>query len=143
MKIKKSYIEKAHADGLYVDRTDGTVYPAIPRDEFFRKVETLTPVRMDRLNYCQAQIVYCAYSDEFNTNPILLKSYLTYVAMYLPSTDRLFVFDYYSPTTCQHINKFKNELRRNYLKALQFNCYRRVRGKNGSRIEYEPFIPFT
>jgi hypothetical protein len=63
--------------------------------------------------------------------------------MYLPSTDRLFVFDYYSTTTCQHISKFKNELRRNYMKALQFNCYRRVRCKNGSRIEYEPFIPFT
>ncbi len=143
MKITKSYIEKAHANGLYVDRTYGITYPAIPRDEFFRKVETLIPVRKDSLNYCQAQIVYCAYSDEFNTNPILLKSYLTYVAMYLPSTDRLFVFDYYSPTTCLHISKFKDELGRNHLKALRFNCYRRVRGKNGSRIEYEPFIPFT
>lgn len=143
MKIKKSYIEKAHAYGLYVDRTDGTVYPAIPRDEFIRKVETLYPLRSLRLNHCQAQIVYCSYSSEFNCAPIILQSYLTYVAMYLPSTDRLFVFDYYSPTTRQHISKFKNELQRTALKTLQFNCYRRVRGKNGIRIEYEPFIPFT
>lgn len=143
MKLTKEYIANAHAKGCYVDRSDGTIYPGVPLFSFMNGIHDLTIARTERLNYCKAEICYCDYSEFFKCRPILLRSYSTFVAVYIPATDRLFVFDYYSPTTCQHISKFKNELRRNYLKALQFNCYRRVKGKNGSRIEYEPFIPFT
>ena len=143
MRISKKQIEEAHKNGLYIDRLTGETYPAITHQEFINKVEKLQPHHSERLYYCQARIVYCEYSPEFDCNPILLQSYNTYVAMYLPETDRLFVFDYYSSTTCQHIAKFKNYFRGVYWKVLQFNCYRRVRDKNGSHIEYEPFIPFT
>ena len=145
MRISKKQIEEAHKNGLYIDRLTGETYPAIPRQEFINKVEKLYPHHSERLFHCQARIVYCEYSTEFNCAPILLQSYNTYVAMYMPTTDRLFVFDYYSPNTCQHIAKFNNfiKLFSSYWKVPQFNCYRRVRDKNGSHIEYEPFIPFT
>ena len=34
MKVTKEYIESAHAQGCYVDRSDGTIYPATPRPIF-------------------------------------------------------------------------------------------------------------
>ena len=30
MRVTKEYIESAHAKGCYVDRSDGTIYPAVP-----------------------------------------------------------------------------------------------------------------
>ena len=143
MRVTKEYIENAHAKGYYVDRSDGTIYPATPRTTFFDAVEDLTITRHERLNYCQALICYCDYSEFFKCHPILLRSYSTFVAVYIPLTDRLFVFDYYSPTTCQHIAKFRVWLRDNYYRVLNFPIYRRVRDKQGSHIEYEPFIPFV
>lgn len=143
MKPTKEYIENAHAKGCYVDRSDGTIYPATPRTTFFNAVEDLTITRQEQLNYCQAHICYCGYSEFFKCSPILLRSYSTFVAVYIPATDRLFVFDYYSPTTCQHIAKFRVWLRNHYYRVLIFSIYRRVRDKQGSHIEYEPFIPFV
>lgn len=52
-----------------------------------------------RLNYCQAWIV----EDE---NYSILKSYNTVVAIKKKWTGTVFVFDYYSATTSQHIGKF-------------------------------------
>ena len=143
MRVTKEYIENAHAQGCYVDRSDGTIYPATPRTTFFNAVDDLTITRHERLNYCQADICYCDYSEFFKCSPILLRSYSTFVAAYIPTTDLLFVFDYYSPTTCQHIAKFRAWLRYNYYRVLNFPIYRRVRDKQGSHIEYEPFIPFV
>lgn len=143
MRVKKEYIANAHAKGLYVDRSDGTTYPAIPRTTFIVAVKDLTITHHERLNYCQADICYCDYSEFFKCHPILLRSYRTFVAVYIPTTDRLFVFDYYSNTTSQHIAKFRVWLRNHYYRVLNFPIYRRVRDKQGSHIEYEPFIPFV
>ena len=143
MRVTKEYIESAHAQGCYVDRSDGTIYPAVPRTTFIDAVEGLTITHHEQLNYCQADICYCDYSEFFKCNPILLRSYSTYVAVFIPTTDRLFVFDYYSPTTCQHIAKFRVWLRNHYYRVLEFRIYRRVRDKQGSHLEYEPLIPFV
>ena len=143
MRVTKEYIASAHAKGCYVDRSDGTVYPAVPLATFLDAVEDLFIVRTERLNYCTADICYCNYSDFFKCYTILLRSYTTFVAVYIPTTDRLFVFDYYSPTTSQHLAKFRVWLRNHYHRVLNFPIYRRVRDKKGSHIEYEPFIPFV
>lgn len=143
MKVTKEYIANAHAQGCYVDRSDGTIYPAIPRPIFFMALNNLTIDRTERLNYCKADICYCDYSEFFKCHPILLRSYSTIVAVYIPATDRLFVFDYYSPTTSQHLAKFRVWLRNHYYRVLNFPIYRRVRDKKGSHTEYEPFIPFV
>lgn len=52
-----------------------------------------------RLNYCQAWIA----EDE---NYSILKSYETVVAIKKKCTGTVFVFDYYSATTSQHVGKF-------------------------------------
>ena len=143
MKPTKEYIANAHAKGLYVDRSDGTIYPATPRTTFFNAVDELTITYSVRLYYCKAEICLCDYSEFFKCSPILLRSYATFVAVYIPNTDRLFVFDYYSNTTSQHIAKFRVWLRNHYYRVLNFPIYRRVRDNQGSHIEYEPFIPFV
>ena len=38
----------------------------------------------------------------------VLKSYNTIVAVYVYSTDTLYVYDFYSRTTCQHVYKFED-----------------------------------
>jgi hypothetical protein len=63
MKPTKEYIASAHAKGCYVDRSDGTIYPAVPLATFLEAVEELFIVRTERLNYCKADICYCNYSD--------------------------------------------------------------------------------
>lgn len=143
MKPTKEYIANAHAKGCYVDRSDGTIYPAVPLFTFMNGIHDLTIARTERLNYCKAEFCYCDYSEFFKCSPILLRSYSTFVAVYIPTTDRLFVFDYYSVTTSQHIAKFRVWLRNNYYRVLNFPIYRRVRDKQGSHLEYEPFIPFV
>lgn len=143
MRVTKEYIASAHSKGCYVDRSDGTIYPATPRATFLHAVNELDVEYSAQLNYCKAEICLCKYSDFFKCRPVLLRSYTTYVAVYIPTTDRLFVFDYYSPTTSQHLAKFRVWLRNHYYRVLNFPIYRRVRDKNGSHIEYEPFIPFV
>lgn len=143
MKLTKEYIANAHAKGCYVDRSDGTIYPSVPRATFLNAVNELTVSYSVRLYYCKAEICLCDYSEFFKCRPILLRSYSTFVAVYIPTTDRLFVFDYYSNTTSQHIARFRRWLRDNCYRVLNFPIYRRVRDKQGSHIEYEPFIPFV
>lgn len=143
MKPTKDYIARAYDCECYLDRSDGTIYPAVPRATFLDAVEDLTIARTERLNYCKADICYCEYSEFFMCYPILLRSYNTFVAVYIHTTDRLFVFDYYSATTSQHLAKFRVWLRNHYYRVLNFPIYRRVRDKQGSHIEYEPFIPFV
>ena len=143
MKSTKAYIAYAYDCECYVDRSDGTIYPAVPRSEFLNAVNELSIARYEPLNYCKADICYCDYSEFFKCHPTLLRSYTTFVAVYIPTTYRLFVFDYYSVTTSQHIAKFRVWLRNHHYRALNFPIYRRVRDKQGSHIEYEPFIPFV
>ena len=63
MRVTKEYIESAYAKGCYVDRSDGTVYPATPRTTFLNAVNELTITRHEPLNYCKADICYCDYSE--------------------------------------------------------------------------------
>ena len=58
-----------------------------------------------RLYYCKAWTLQSAYSRW-----ILLQSYNTIVAAYDKNTEILFVFDYYSATTSQHVAKFQKWL---------------------------------
>ena len=59
-----------------------------------------------QLYYCKAWIFM---SD--NSDFIILQSYSTIVAAFQRSTGILWVFDYYSNTTSQHIAKFRNWIR--------------------------------
>ena len=65
MKPTKEYIANAHAKGCYVDRSDGTIYPAIPRTTFLNAVDELTINYSVRLYYCKAEICLCNYSGFF------------------------------------------------------------------------------
>ena len=62
-----------------------------------------------RLYYCRAQIIYPVFSDF-----IILQSYSTIVAAYQRTTGILWVFDFYSNTTAQHVAKFRNWIRYKY-----------------------------
>ena len=62
-----------------------------------------------RLYYCKAWIIHPDFSDF-----IILQSYSTIVAAYQFSTNILWVFGYYSPTTAQHVAKFRNWVRYKY-----------------------------
>lgn len=141
MAIKKELITKAHEKGMYIDRTTGVEYPAIPREEFYQGLKEIKPTAQTPLYYCKATICYCDYSPLFKDYPIMLVSYETPVAYYIKHTGILYVLDYYSVTTCQHISKFEKCLKR-YYAVKRINCYNRIRDKKGSHIEYEPFIPF-
>lgn len=79
-----------------------------------------------RLYYCKAQIIYPDFSDF-----LILKSYSTIVAAYEFSTGILWVFDFYSHTTAQHVAKFRNWVRYKY--NTGWNYPRKVNLYNDSR----------
>lgn len=62
-----------------------------------------------RLYYCMAWIIKPDFSDF-----LILQSYSTIVAAYQSSTGILWVFDFYSNTTAQHVAKFRNWIRCEY-----------------------------
>lgn len=62
-----------------------------------------------QLYSCKAWILHPDFSDF-----LILQSYSTIVAAYQFSTGILWVFDYYSRTTAQHIAKFSNLIRYKY-----------------------------
>lgn len=59
----------------------------------------------ERLYTCKARIVYVDSSDW-----LILQSYASVVAAYQISTSILWVFNFYSNTTAQHISKFRTWL---------------------------------
>lgn len=63
-----------------------------------------TFITYERLNSCQAHYVDLGSS-------VILKSYDTIVAIYHRKTGSLYVFNYYSATTSQHISKLAKKLR--------------------------------
>lgn len=66
---------------------------------------TVEKSKKNRVNHCQA------WSDEWtinNNHVTILRSYNTNVGIYIHSIGTLYVFDYYSRTTIQHIYKFAN-----------------------------------
>lgn len=68
-----------------------------------------------RLYYCTAWIIKPDFSDF-----LILKSYSTIVAAYQFSTGILWVFEYYSATTAQHVAKFRNWIRYKYNTGLYY-----------------------
>lgn len=64
---------------------------------------TVEKTNTNRVNLCQA------WSDDFyiNYNKVtILRSYNTNVGIYIESIDTLYIFDFYSNTTYNHIHKF-------------------------------------
>lgn len=59
--------------------------------------------RYERLNRCQARILE-------TESVVILKSYSTIVAIYNKRVGSIYVFNYYSATTVQHIYKFADLL---------------------------------
>lgn len=81
-------------------------------------------IKSDRLYYCKAWTMQSRYSKW-----ILLQSYNKIVAAYDKNTEILFVFNYYSVTTAQHVSKFRKWL----LKEMTPRPVRRVNLYNDSR----------
>ena len=71
----------------------------------------------NRLYYCKAWIIKPDFSDF-----LILQSYSTIVAAYQFSTGILWVFDYYSATTVQHVAKFCNWIRYEYRTGWNYPC---------------------
>lgn len=105
----------------------------VTRENFLKAVSELKVIKSERLNTCQAYIETCDYNPTFNDTPILLRSYNTHVAMFLPKSNTLFVFDYYSATTnTTHIPKFANK----FVVLRRINLYYRKRIKGVSTLCY-------
>lgn len=79
-----------------------------------------------QLYSCKAWILHPVFSDF-----LILQSYSTIVAAYQFSTRILWVFDFYSNTTSQHIAKFRNYIRYKYI--IGWNYPRKVNLYNDSK----------
>ena len=79
-----------------------------------------------QLYSCKAWVLHPDFSDF-----LILQSYSTIVAAYQFSTGILWVFDYYSRTTAQHVAKFRNWIRYKYNNG--WNYPRKVNLYNDSK----------
>ena len=79
-----------------------------------------------QLYSCKAWILHPDFSDF-----LILKSYSTIVAAYQFSNGILWVFDFYSHTTAQHVAKFRNYIRYKYITG--WNYPRKVNLYNDSK----------
>lgn len=70
---------------------------------------------VEQLYNCKAWIFMLDNSDF-----IILQSYSTIVAAFQRTTSILWVFDYYSNTTSQHIAKFQNWIRYDFLTGWNY-----------------------
>lgn len=100
------------------------------RSEFLESIQYFSNLPQggytERLYYCKADIIHPDFSDF-----IILRSYSTIVSAFQFSTGILWVFGYYSNTTCKHIAKFKNWIR--YQHPFEsWDFPRRVNLYNGS-----------
>lgn len=82
--------------------------------------------QVEQLYYCKAWVFMPDNSDF-----LILKSYSTIVAAFQYSTGILWVFDFYSNTTSQHIAKFHNWIRYKY--RLAWTQPRKVNLYNDSK----------
>ena len=82
----------------------------------------------------QAEQLYCCKAWIFmpdNSDFLILQSYSTIVAAFQRTTGILWVFDFYSNTTAQHVAKFRNWLR--YEFRTGWNYPKKVNLYNDSR----------
>lgn len=102
------------------------------RTDFLKDIELLSSLPhggyTEPLYNCKATIIHPDFSDF-----IILRSYATIVAAFQYSTGILWVFGFYSHTTAQHIAKFRNWIRYQYL-MNSWNFIHRVDLYNNSRI---------
>lgn len=86
-------------------------------------------IKSSRLCHCMAWRISSNYSKW-----ILLQSYKTIVAAYDKISDTLYVFDYYSNTTCMHVSKFRNWIRYEFnpVSVKRINLYND--SKTGKRV---------
>ena len=82
--------------------------------------------QVEQLYYCKAWIFMPDNSDF-----LILQSYSSIVAAFQRATGILWVFDYYSNTTAQHVAKFRNWLRYEFRTGWDFPSV--VRLYNDSR----------
>lgn len=78
-------------------------------DAVFSEYNRTVKGQIEQLYSCKAW-VYMPDNSDF----IILRSYSTIVAAYQFSTGILWVFDFYSNTTAQHVAKFRNWVRYKY-----------------------------
>lgn len=100
------------------------------RSDIVKSVESQSDLHLggykERLYSCKALILHPDFSDF-----LILQSYSTIVAAFQYSTGILWVFDFYSKTTSQHIAKFRNWVR--YAYRTGWNQPRIVHLYNDSR----------
>lgn len=92
-------------------------------------------IRSARLYHCTAWRISSNYSKW-----TLLQSYKTIVAAYDKISDTLYVFDYFSHTTCQHVAKFQNWLKYEFcpVSVKRVNLYNDSRtGKRAAQKNIE------
>ena len=98
---------------IYITRTALT-------DAVFNEYNRTVKGQIEQLYHCKAWI-FTPDNSEF----IILQSYKTIVAVYQSTARILWVFDFYSKTTSQHIAKFRNWIQykyntgRNYPKVVR------------------------
>ena len=84
--------------------------------EFYREIEkeyrALSCIEKTRLFHCSAR--YALINTE-RFYGVVLESYNTVVAYYDKSIKKMYVFGYWSPTTCQHISKFARLMQPEYI----------------------------
>lgn len=73
--------------------------------------------KIERLYSCKAWII-----DPDNSDFLILQSYSTIAAAFQRSTGILWVFDFYSHTTAQHVAKFRNWVRYKYNTGWNYPC---------------------
>lgn len=78
-------------------------------DAVIKEYERAIKSQIEHLYSCKAWIFMPDNSDF-----LILQSYSTVVATYQCSTGILWVFDFYSNTTAQHVAKFRNWLRHKF-----------------------------
>lgn len=78
-------------------------------DAVFTEYNRTVKGQVEQLYYCKAWVFMPDNSDF-----VILQSYSTIVAAYQISTSILWVFDFYSNTTSQHVAKFRTWLYREF-----------------------------
>lgn len=95
-------------------------------DVVYSEYNSAVKGQVEQLYYCKAWVFMPDNSDF-----LILQSYSTIVAAFQRSTGILWVFDFYSRTTAQHIAKFRNWIRYEY--RTDWNHPRIVHLYNDSR----------
>lgn len=106
-------------------------------DAVIKEYNRAVKSQVEQLYYCKAWI----FTPD-NSDFIILQSYTTIVAAFQRTTGILWVFGFYSNTSSQHVAKFKNWIRYEFLTGWNYpkkvNLYNDSRtGKRAARKNIE------